>query len=127
MKNITINGVKKLDVLEKEITLNNGSLVFQKNNGEIINVFMVVSFRDNKNRYNGDQTRSYCSLVNLDDGNFPFEERCSRHTTVRRVLNHLLGIGCTNIEYNASIPVKEYGNYDIEVFTPSGYKLDIEV
>ena len=125
MKNISINGIKKLDVLEKEISLNNGTLVLVKNNGEIVNVFMVVSFRDNKNRYNGDPTAKYCSLVNLDNGTYAFEERCSRHTTVRRVLNHLLRLGCASYEYNASIPVKDYGNYDIEVLYGGNYKLDI--
>lgn len=125
MNNISINGVKKLDILEKEISLENGALVLQKNNGEIVNVFMVVSFRDHKNRYNGDPTKKYCSLVNLDNGYFPFEERCSRKTTVRRVLNHLLRLGCCDYNYNASIPVKEYGNYDIEVLHGGGYKLDI--
>lgn len=125
MNNISINGVKKLDILEKEISLKNGSLVLQKNNGEIVNVFMVVSFRDNKNRYNGDSTKKYCSLVNLDNGYFPFEERCSRDTTVRRVLNHLLRLGCCDYNYNASIPVKEYGCYDIEVINVGDYKLDV--
>ena len=125
MKNITINNNKKLADLEREITLNNRALVLQKNNGEIVNVFMVISFRDHKNCYNGDPTNSYCTLLNLDNGAYPFEERCSRHTTVRRVLNHLLRIGCANYGYNASIPVKDYGNYDIEVLTPTGYKLDI--
>ena len=125
MKNISINGIKKLDVLEKEISLNNGALVLQKDNGVILNVFMVVSFRDNKNRYNGDPTGKYCTLLNLDNGTYAFEERCSRYTTVRRVLNHLIGLGCRSYEYNSTIPVEKYGNYDIEVLNPGSYKLDI--
>lgn len=83
MNNITINGIKTVANLEREITLNNGALVFQKNKGVIVNVFMVVSFRDNKNVYGNQETAKYCTLVNLDNGKFPFEERCSRKTTVR--------------------------------------------
>ena len=125
MKNISINGVKQKEILEKEIDLRNGSLVLQKDNGVIVNVFMVVSFRDNKNRYNGDPTAKYCTLLNLDNGTYPFEERCSRKTTVRRVLNHLLRLSCSSYEYNSTIPVQEYGNYDIEVLSPGSYKLDV--
>lgn len=86
---------------------------------------MVISFRDNKNRYNGDPTANHCTLLNLDNGIYPFEERCSRKTTVRRVLNHLLRLSCCNNEYNSTIPVQEYGNHDIEVLSPGSYKLDI--
>lgn len=125
MTNISINGVKKLDILEKEIALTNGALVLWKNNGEIINVYMVVSFRDNKNCYHGSPTGNYCSLINLDNGYLAFEERCSRKTTVKRVLNHLLKIGHNDYACNESIPVTRYGNYDIEIRKSGDYKLDI--
>lgn len=125
MKHISINGAKKLNNLERQLHLKNGALIFQKNNGEVVNVYMVVSFRDNKNRYRGDATAKYCSLVNLDTGYFVFEERCSRNTTVRRVLNHLLNIGCADYVYNASISTEKYGSYDIELYYVGGYSLDI--
>ena len=96
MKNITINRQKKTAQLEKPISLTNGALVLLKHNGEIDRVFMVVSFRDNKNRYHGDSTEKYCSLLDLDSGYYAFEERASRKTTVRRVLNHVLRLGTNN-------------------------------
>ena len=116
MKHIFINGKNNL---EKEISLNNGSLVLQKNKGEVINVFMVISFRDNKNRYVDNDTRAYCTLVNLDTGYNAFEERCSRNTTVRRVLNHLLSVGVVDRDY-------DYGNADIEVIPVGKYNLNVE-
>lgn len=117
MKNITFNGIKKVTNLNKEISLTNGSLVLLKDGGNVKDVFMVVSFRDNKNRYHGDPTTKYCSLVNLDT--------CSRNTTVRRVLNHLLRIGSRSYEYNESIPVSEYGDHDIEIYYNGKYEIDI--
>ena len=122
MKNITINGINKSVNLERAITLNNGALVLKKHDDKIVDVFMVVSFRDNKNRYNGADTGCYCTLVNLDNGVFPFEERCSRKTTVRRVLSHLLRFadyGCNRCSTD------EYDGYDIEVYVPNTYKLDV--
>lgn len=122
MKNITINGFNKSVNLERAITLNNGALVLKKHDDKIVDVFMVVSFRDNKNRYNGADTGRYCTLVNLDNGVFPFEERCSRKTTVRRVLSHLLRLNdyvCSCCSDN------DYGDYDIEVYAPNTYKLDV--
>ena len=125
MKNITFNGIKKVTNLNKEISLTNGSLVLLKDGGTVKDVFMVVSFRDNKTRYHGDPTTKYCSLVNLDTGYFPFEERCSRNTTVRRVLNHLLRLGSRSYEYNEPIPVSEYGDHDIEIYYNGKYEIDI--
>lgn len=128
MKNISINGRNRVTNLEREIELNNGAIVILKNGNDSNNVdsvYMVVSFRDNKNRYNGERTNKYCTLLNLDEGEFVFEERCSRKTTVRRVLNHLLNLGCTNYAYNQSIPVESYRNYDIEVYRSGEYTIDI--
>lgn len=126
MKNITINGRNKVTELEKEVILNNGALVLTKKNGEIIDVYMVVSFRDNKNQYNGAATAGYCTLVNMDNGTFAFEERCSRKTTVRRVLNHLLRLGCSSYAYNNSIPIEQYRNYDIEIVYKDTFTLDLK-
>lgn len=127
MKNITINGRKKTAQLEKKLSLSNGALVLLKRDGEIDKVFMVVSFRDNKNRYNGDKTETYCTLLNLDTGYYAFEERCSRTTTVRRTLNHILRLGSSNYAHNLSIPEKEYGTYDVEVVYPGDFSIDISV
>lgn len=127
MNNITINGVKTVANLEREITLNNGALVFLKEKGAVKKVFMVVSFRDNKNVYGNQDTGKYCTLVDLDSGYFPFEERCSRKTTVRRVLNHILRLGKANYSYNRSIEVEKYGDHDIEIHALNNYKLDISI
>ena len=125
MKNISINGKKRVIDLEREIELNNGAIVILKNGDDVDNVYMVVSFRDNKNCYNGAPTAKYCTLLNLDTGAFAFEERASRKTTVRRVLNHILRLGCSDYSYNTSIPVETYGNYDIEVYRSGNYTIDI--
>lgn len=127
MKNITINGQKKTAQLEKELSLKNGSLVLLKHNGVVDRVYMVVSFRDNKDRYKGDDTAPYCTLVNLDTGVYAFEERCSRKTTVRRVLNHILDLGNRSYSHNLSIPTERYGLYDVEVKYSEEFKIDISI
>ena len=127
MKNISINGKKRVTDLEREIELNNGALVVLKNDNGIDSVYMVVSFRDNKNRYNGASTSKYCTLLNLDSGVYAFEERCSRKTTVRRVLNHLLNLGGCDYFDNLSIPVERYGSFDIEVYRSGEYTIDISL
>ena len=127
MKNITINGQKKTAQLEKELSLKNGALVLLKQNGVVDLVYMVVAFRDNKNRYNGDNTGPYCTLVNLDTGGFAFEERCSRKTTVRRVLNHILDLGNASYSHNLSIPGERYGLYDVEVKYSGEFSIDISI
>ena len=124
MKNITINGQNVIARLDKEISLNNGNIILLKNNDGVKNAYMVTSFRDNKNRY-GEDTGSYCSLVNLDTGYIAFEERCSRKTTVRRVLNHLLKLGNSSYSHNLTIPTECYGMYDILCLHPGEFKIDI--
>lgn len=85
---------------------------------------MVISFRDNKNKYQGEYTATYCSLVNVDTGQMAFEERCSRTTTVGRVLNHLFRLGGKYDSYN--ILKTSYGAYDIEIVNNGSYTLDIK-
>ena len=123
MNHITINGQKETDRLERELSLRNGALVLVKNAGAIKSVFMVVSFRDNKGRYVDQDTAPYCTLVNLDSGYYAFEERCSRETTVRRVLNHILRLGtCRRVDKD-----NPYGLYDVEVKYLDEYKIDISI
>lgn len=85
MNNVFIKGQIPDLNLDRKLNLHNGSLIIVKQRDTITAIYMVVSFRDNKNKYNGSNTTSYCSLVNLDNGSLAFEERCSRSTTVRRV------------------------------------------
>ena len=89
MNNISIKGICECADLDRKVNLGNGSIVIQKEKDQVIGVYLVVSFRDNKNKYNGSSTTSYCTLVNLDNGQIAFEERCSRAPTERRVLRHL--------------------------------------
>lgn len=89
---------------------------------------MVTSFRDNKNKYDGCNTTSYCSLVNLDNGSLVFEERCSRNTTVRRVLNHILRLGFS-MPYNPNSKENDgqMKNYDIDYYGNGTYKLEVDL
>nr|DAO87641.1 MAG TPA: hypothetical protein [Caudoviricetes sp.] len=125
MKNITINGRNKVTELEKEVKLQNGALVFKKKDGKIIDVYMVISFRDNKNKYPGEYTATYCSLVNVDTGQMAFEERCSRTTTVGRVLTHLFRLGRNRYD-SYDILNTSYDAYDIEIVNNGSYTLDIK-
>lgn len=119
MKNVTVNG-RKFEVLkDKGIQLNNGDLVLHYNRmGICLGAYLVVSFRDNKDRYHGDKTNSYCTFVNLDDGAFKFEERCSRHTTVGRVMSHING------DNDGGKSSCEEGQY-IKVYRRDKYQMDL--
>lgn len=119
MNNITINGNDTKLRGETPFKLLNGSLVVHYNkNGKVQSCFIVTSFRDSKNRYYGDATTSYCSLVDLDTGYLKFEERCSRTTTMARILSHL-----NPSDYKGVEAVKE-GQY-IEVYPVGEYKIDL--
>ena len=75
MNNISIKGVCECADLDRKVNLSNGSIVIQKEKDQVIGVYLVVSFRDNKNKYNGSDTSSYCTLVNLDSGQILTFER----------------------------------------------------
>lgn len=121
MQNVTINS-KKYGVRGEDtpIKLNNGSLVLHYNKiGDVLGAYLVTSFRDGKGRYNGDQTTTYCSLIDLDNGKIAFEERCSRTTTIKRVLSHLNHSG-----YYGEQAVKD--SQYIEVYTMGEFKIDLQ-
>ena len=128
MNNVFIKGQIPDLNLDRKLNLHNGSLIIVKQRDTITGIYMVVSFRDNKNKYNGSNTTSYCSLVNLDNGSLAFEERCSRSTTVRRVLNHVLRLGFS-MPYNPNS--KENDNqmkdYDIDYYGNGAYKLEVDL
>ena len=127
MNNIFVRSEKTSINLDRKLNLANGSLVIVKNRNIIENIYMVISFRDNKNRYNG-YTSGYCSLIDLDDGQLAFEERCSRSTTVRRVLNHILRLGY-KMPYNPNSNDNDskMRDYDIDVYSNGAYKIEIEL
>lgn len=119
MKNVTINGKKYERDGETPVKLNNGSLVVHYNKmGDVLGAYIVTSFRDSKGNYSGQQTTTYCSLINLDNGYIAFEERASRSTTVKRVLSHL-----NKGDYYGQQAVKK-GQY-IEVYAPGDFKIDL--
>ena len=128
MNNVFIKGQIPDLNLDRKLNLHNGSLIIVKQRDTITAIYMVVSLRDNKNKYNGSNTTSYCSLVNLDNGSLAFEERCSRSTTVRRVLNHVLRLGFS-MPYNPNS--KENDNqmkdYDIDYYGNGAYKLEVDL
>ena len=128
MNNISIKGVCECADLDRKVNLSNGSIVIQKEKDQVIGVYLVISFRDNKNKYNGSDTSSYCTLVNLDSGQLAFEERCSRATTERRVLRHLTKSGYS-MPYNPNARDQDYKfqNMRIQVYQNGNYKVNLEL
>lgn len=121
MKNVTVNKKKYGVNGDTPVKLNNGGLVLHYNKvGDILGAYLITSFRDSNGRYKGDQTSTYCSLVDLDNGYLKFEERCSRVTTVERVLSHLC-----NGKYYGEKAVKE-GQY-IKVYKSGEFSIDIAI
>ena len=125
MQNIKVIKNEMIPDLDKSARLFDGSLVLIKYKGFVTGALIVVPFRDHKNRYRGDDISRYCSLINLDDGKILFEQRCSRYTTVRRILNHVLKLGKNNYEYNQSIPAATYVGCDIEIIPNGKYEINI--
>lgn len=128
MNNIFIKGNTICPNLSRKIILNNGTLVIVKRSDVVYGAYMAIPFRDNKNRYCGDNTSTYCSLVDLDNGQLAFEERCSRNTTVRRVLSHVFRLGC-KMPYDPDSRHNDYKirDCDVEVYTNGTYKIGIEL
>lgn len=130
MQNIKIKGMKTSPNFDRKIRLTNGSIIIQKENDIVIGVYMVISFRDNKNRYSGDSTTGYCTLLNLDSGKIAFEERCSRYTTERRVLRHL-----TFAKTTTGYPHKPRITYDdnkfihmrLDIYNQGNYMFNLEL
>lgn len=128
MNNISIKGVCECADLDRKINLSNGAIVIQKEKDQVIGVYFVVSFRDNKNKYGNDSTNSYCTLVNLDSGQIAFEERCSRATTERRVLRHLTRAGYS-YPYNPDSREQDskFSNMRVQVYPNGNYKVNLEL
>lgn len=129
MNNIFIRGQRQITNLERKLNLHNGSIVVLKNRNKddaVETIYYVVSFRDNKGKYGGANTTQYCTLLDLDTGKFAFEERCSRSTTVRRVLRHLLRCGYT-MPYNPDATDDDYRlcEYDVDVYENGQYKMEL--
>ena len=122
MRNVAINGKRVEKKVDTPVKLSNGSLVVHYNKlGDVIGAYIVTSYRDQSGycKHNGKETSQYCSLVDLDTGYLKFEERCSRNTTMGRVLAHLVPNG----DFGGKDAVKD-GQY-IEVYTGGNYKIDL--
>lgn len=117
MKNVTVSFKDTKNTGETPVDLRNGSIVLWAKAGVTLGIYLVTSFRSNNSTPNKENA-PYCSLVNLDTGYLSFEERCSRKTTVKRVLSHLrtgdFG-GETAIKMGEYIEVYPQGSYDMEI------------
>lgn len=106
---------------EREVRLNNGMLIIHRNSlGEVLNTYLVTSFRNNKDNPHWVKTTNYCSLVDLENGYLAFEEPCSRNTTELRVLRHLckcLGDHRYDDSKIAGSYITEYTDYEIHLKT----------
>ena len=123
MQNVTISNDKRLVGIDTPVRLNNGSLVLHYNKGgDVIGAYLVTSYRDHRGSLkNEEHTKNYCSLVNLDTGYLKFEERCSRLTTIGRVLAHL----SPSDDFGGKEAFKS-GQY-IEVYLNGDYKINIQI
>lgn len=128
MNNISIKGVCECADLDRKVDLRNGSIVIHKEKDQVIGVYLVISFRDNKNKYGGNSTASYCTLINLDSGQIAFEERCSRATTERRILRHLTRVGYS-YPYNPDSHEQDskFSNMRVQVYSNGNYKVNLEL
>lgn len=119
LNNVTISKTKL--EYDQDVVLNNGSLVLYFNpQSGLIGAYIVTSFRDNDNRYKGDSTSEYCSFVDLNTGLLRFVERCSRNTTIRRIMSHL-----RQGDYFAKEGIKE--GYYIEVYDKGNYQVNLDL
>lgn len=128
MNNVSIKDVCECNDLDRKVDLRDGSLIIQKKNETVISVHMVIPFRDNKNKYSGDQTSNYCTLVNIDTGKIAFEERCSRKTTERRILRHLTRAGFS-YPYDPDSTDQDYkfSDMSVQVYKNGNYKVNLEL
>ena len=121
MSNVTI-GVKSSETIgDRPIILHNGNLVLHfDGNDNCIGAYIVTAFRDYKGVCDNKERAFaiYCSFINIDNGYLAFDERCSRTTTVARVLSHL-----NPGDFNAEKSIKD-GQY-IKVYNVGDYKIDL--
>jgi hypothetical protein len=123
MDNVKIKGAV-VNEPNHPVRLNNGDLLLWCNAyGGTKSAYMVVSFRKQGHDSTCYNTNQYCSLLNLEDGTLAFDERCSRGTTVNRILCHLnrgsYNGGTSHLDYcnpsNQKIRQFRSGNYQIEL------------
>lgn len=121
MRNVRVRASKDNERLSTPIRLDNGCMVFLKKRDTVVGTYMVIPFRDHGGRYGDDSAYKYCSLIDLETGLIVFSDRCSRDTTVQRLLNMIPFVYLPSQIF--CIP----NNYDIVVKRREQYTLDIEV
>lgn len=128
MKNITIKENYNCSNLDRKINLKDDAIVVQKENENVIGVYLVIPFKDDENRYSDKSTTKYCSFIDLDNGKIPFEERCCRATTERRVLRHLTRAGFTYpYDPNSHEQDSKFCNMRVQVYNNGNYRIDLEL
>lgn len=126
IQNIRITGVAENVDLDRKVKLTNGDLVIQKEEGQVIGIYLVSSFWDHKNKYDMKNRASYCSFINLDTGQLAFEERCSRVTSERRVLRHLTRAGYTYpYDPDSKDQDDKFSNMRIQIYSNGQYTMNI--
>ena len=116
MDNVKVKGIRECADLDRKVFLQNGAIVVQKEGGQAIGVYLVIPFRDHKNRYpNG-------------TGKLAFEERCSRATTERRVLRHLTRAGFS-CPYDPDSPGQDskFSGMRVQVYESGCYRMEVEL
>ncbi|MDD2952519.1 MAG: hypothetical protein PHC95_05065 [Parabacteroides sp.] len=129
MNNVSIKGLQ--GTVDRNVKLQNGSLVLHYCNGLVIDSFIVTSYR-NPNSYKNKSifkefTTSYCSLISLDTGKIAFEEPSSRTTTEKRVLNHLLRAGYKNYNDEWETDMSKLSGHSIKVFNGGNYSIELSL
>lgn len=67
-------------------------------------------------------------MVNLDNGQLAFEERCSRATTERRVLRYLTRAGFSYpYDPNSHEQDSKFYNMRVQVYNNGNYKMNLEL
>ena len=128
MKNIEINGICEYADLDRKLWLQNGSIIIHRLRKNVVGAYLVTSFRDGENKYPGQCTTNYCTLVNLDTGQYAFPERCSRSTTERRILRHIERLGF-KYPYNPDDKSDDYRlqGMRVQVYASGDYKIKLEL
>jgi hypothetical protein len=123
MENVTIKGKPVVDS-NHVMRLNNGDLLLWcDSSGNVKATYLVVSFRKQGHDSYCFSTAHHCSLLDLDDGTLAFDEKCSRSTTINRILCHLnrgsYNGGTSHLDYanpyNQRLLQYKHGNFKIEI------------
>lgn len=110
--------------VNSQTKLNNGTLVIHYSiTGAVLHEYLIIPFRNNKNKEEFRATQQYCSLIDLETGRIAFEEPCSRNTDIYRILCHL-----NKSSYYGESAVKEQIlNQSLSIHPLHRYDLEIQI